>query len=271
VQVIEGRVEVATRDGGASFMVMPGDIGSVSATAPGRLNLQGRESRSINSSTPSAAVAAVTASLEDSADKTPDVDQARFDGAIVAPVGEGPVNLEAMSDGMVKGNSSMMAMVSMMAESSRDAKPTEPSTDRAPTTSTVTNNTTAVDVAPGAITPPETVEVPLPPVPVDVAQAGGKPAPASLPPVGVINAPPVDDVFVALPPTPAPVVVAALPPQEMSPVVIPANAGNGNNGGSGNAFGNAGGTGNGTGNSNGSNGNGNGNGNNGNRIGNSKN
>ena len=59
VQVTEGRVEVSTRDGGASYMVLPGDIGSVSARMPGRLNVQGRETRSIDSTVEQPAAAPV--------------------------------------------------------------------------------------------------------------------------------------------------------------------------------------------------------------------
>ena len=47
VQVIEGRVEVETRDGGARYLALPGDIGSVSGSALSRLNIQGRETRTI--------------------------------------------------------------------------------------------------------------------------------------------------------------------------------------------------------------------------------
>jgi hypothetical protein len=231
VQVIEGRVEVATRDGGASYMVLPGDIGSVSATAPGRLDVQGHEAKSITSPTPAAAEAAVTASVAESANPAGDV---QLSGAIDAAVGEGAVNLEAMSDGMVKGDSSMMAMVASTTQGAKQAE--------APTTApaTLAASTQMAPLTAEAETV-ETVEVPLPPV-EDTAQAGGKPAsaganpgPASLPPAGVIEIP-AEEVVIALPPTPAPAAAAVA-----APVVVAANApGNGNSGsgnsGNGNRF-----------------------------------
>ncbi|MEY2927206.1 MAG: hypothetical protein RL367_1683, partial [Pseudomonadota bacterium] len=49
VQVTEGRVEVATPDGKAMSMVMPGEVGLVSASDTMRLRVQGIESRVIDS------------------------------------------------------------------------------------------------------------------------------------------------------------------------------------------------------------------------------
>jgi hypothetical protein len=214
VQVIEGRVEVATRDGGASFMVLPGDIGSVSARAPATLNVQGRENRSISSPTPAAAAAAVTESVEADAPvaspATPEApaEQAQFSGSVEKPVTEGAVNLSAMSDGMVSGDSSMTAMAAMSSAPVREAQtqaaaPAQPAivepvlvaaADPAPTPLPVTN--TVIVVEPTA----------LPPAPVDTVDAlPPPPAPAvdpvSVPPVGDA----VDAVPAPLPPTPAPV------------------------------------------------------------------
>jgi hypothetical protein len=274
VQVIEGRVEVATRDGGASYMVLPGDIGSVSATAPGRLDVQGHEAKSITSPTPAAAEAAVTASVAESANPAGDV---QLSGAIDAAVGEGAVNLEAMSDGMVKGDSSMLAMVASTTQGAKQAE--------APTTApaTLAASTQMAPLTAEAETV-ETVEVPLPPV-EDTAQAGGKPAPAGPKPVILVSGPPVQAVIkpapAAVPPAgvieiPAEEVVVALPPTPApvaAPVVVAANApGNGNSGSGNNGNGNRfafGGNGN-NGNAFGNNGNGNGNGNNNNNNGNGR-
>ncbi len=172
VQVIEGRVEVATRDGGASYMVLPGDIGSVSANAPGRLSVQGHESKSINSPTPDAAAAAVTASVKEGAGPAGDV---QLSGAIEAPVGEGAVNLASMTDGMVKGDSSMMAMVAMTSEGSRE-----------PAAATTSGVALALNDPTPLTAEAETV--------------------AAVPPT------PAPETVEALPPTPAPETVEALPP-----------------------------------------------------------
>ncbi len=258
VQVIEGRVEVATRDGGASYMVLPGDIGSVSATAPGRLDVQGHEPKSIDSPTPAAAAAAVTASVAESPGPAGDV---QLSGTIEAPVGEGAVNLASMTDGMVKGDSSMMAMVAMMSESSREPEP-------------VAATTGSVAIAVNDPTPltadAETVPVPLPPVAETVGALPPTPV-AGGETVDVVAAPgskPVNATVTAMPPAPAaaPVIVVAT-------VTAPAAIGNGNgnngNGGPGNGngftFGNNGNSGrNGNNNSwNGNNGQGNNNGNSG--------
>jgi hypothetical protein len=235
VQVIEGRVEVATRDGGASYMVLPGDIGSVSAKVPGTLNLQGRENRSISTPTPAAAAAAVTASVEaDAPAPTP------LSTSIETPVTEGAVNLSAMSDGMVSGDSSMTAMASMSSAPAREAQsqaatPAQPAivepvlvaaADPTPVPLPVTN--TVVVVEPTALppTPAEAVEA-LPPTPapaVDPAPAppvGGvvDPVPTPLPPTPT----PVDDTVPApLPPTPAPAVDPAPTPLPPAPAVDPA-------------------------------------------------
>jgi hypothetical protein len=241
VQVIEGRVEVATRDGGASYMVLPGDIGSVSATAPGRLDVQGHKAKSITSPTPAAAEAAVTASVAESANPAGDV---QLSGAIDAAVGEGAVNLEAMSDGMVKGDSSMMAMVASTTQGAKQAE--------APTTApaTLAASTQMAPLTAEAETV-ETVEVPLPPV-EDTAQAGGKPAPAGPKPVILVSGPPVQAVIkpapAAVPPAgvieiPAEEVVVALPPTPApvaAPVVVANAPGNGNSGSGNSGSGNSG-------------------------------
>jgi hypothetical protein len=273
VQVIEGRVEVATRDGGASFMVLPGDIGSVSATAPGRLNVQGRETRSIESPTPEKAAAAVAASAEDN---TPVVEaqRVRFDGAIDAAIGEGSVRLDTMSDGMVKGDSALIAVVASTAQGAQqtEAPTTAPipavgSTDMAPPATDAETVLTALPPMPA----PEPAPVAVPPTASDLPPA---PLPDPGPEIIVIPSPPVAQTSPASPPpasqpSPPPVVAATPPAAVPSGNSGPGNSGNGNNG---NGNGNSGSGNNGNGNSgSGNNGNGNGNsgsGNNGNGNGN---
>jgi hypothetical protein len=236
VQVTEGRVEVATRDGGASFMVLPGDIGSVSANAPATLNVQGRENRSISSPTPAAAVAAVTASVEaeapvasPAAPEAP-AEQAQFSGSIDKPVTEGAVNLSAMSDGMVSGDSSMTAMAAMSSTGNQTVR-SEAAAPAAP--AVVDIAVTPAPVAVGGATPvggasPILTGVVADPVPVDTAPVVTvvDPAPAgpaiidppvvvTVDPAPVVPPPPAPPIIVgpsSLPPAPAPDPVEALPP-----------------------------------------------------------
>ena len=268
VQVVEGRVEVATRDGGASYMVLPGDIGSVSAGAPASLNVQGRETRTIQSTIPAAEapkVEPVAASLGDQAD-----DSAPVVTVIAQAVGEGPVRLDAVSDGMVKGDSSLLAMVAV---ATTPAPP--PALIEVPIVETVVDTVTALPPTPAVAAPtptpvvaptPGTVPAPAPvvtpavvvvaPTPAPVVTPTPAPAPAPAPVVtpAVVVAAPTPAPVVTPAPTPAPVVVASLPP---TPVPVAggsggSNSGSGsNNSGSGNA---------GPGNGNGNSGNGNGNG-----------
>ena len=195
VQVIEGKVEVATRDGGASYLVLPGDIGSVNGAAPGSLNVQGRETRTITSPTPAVAAAAVTASLADHAAAP---DQVQLSGVIETPVSEGSVNIEAMSDGMVTGDPAMVAMASMTKTASLDTQTTAP-------------------VEAAANPEPVTSVAVVAPLPAPVAVVAPAPAPAA--PVVVVAAPPAP-VIVAAPPAPAAPVVVAAPPAPAAPVVV---------------------------------------------------
>ena len=117
VQVLEGRVEVETRDGGARYLVLPGDIGSVAGTAPGRLNVQGRETRAIDSPTAGGSVAAPTAQIlqaepaaaaEPAATTDVHAEPASANapaGPVIAEtVSEPPVVLTAETGGMVSGS-----------------------------------------------------------------------------------------------------------------------------------------------------------------------
>ena len=57
VQVIEGAVEVATRDRGAHYLVLPGDIANVAATSMRTLSIDGKRSQTIQSTAPLAPAA----------------------------------------------------------------------------------------------------------------------------------------------------------------------------------------------------------------------
>jgi FecR protein len=108
VQVVEGRVEVQTRDGGARYLVLPGDIGSVSARALGRLNVQGRETHTIVSPGDGSQAAAPTAEILQ-ADPVAGAD-APAEPVIAQAISEPPVGLGVATDNMVTG-----ALVAMAA------------------------------------------------------------------------------------------------------------------------------------------------------------
>jgi uncharacterized membrane protein YgcG len=175
VQVIEGRVEVATNDGGARFLILPGDIGSVSAGALGKLNVQGRENRTIISPHDGAQSSAPTAELL----KADPVDAVALqsDTVIDKQVSEPPVKLASVTNGMVSGGLAQAVVVI-------PPPPPPPATVDLPE-------------APGDKTPVEIVIVALPPTP-----ATGVAGPGDV----VIQAPPpvVESILVALPPTPTP-------------------------------------------------------------------
>jgi FecR protein len=256
VQVVEGRVEVATRDGGASYMVLPGDIGSVSAGAPASLNVQGRETRTIQSTIPAAEapkVEPVAASLgEEAEDSQPAVT------VIAEAVGEGPVRLDAVSGGMVKGDSSLLAMVAVATTSAP-----QPAAVAETVVESVIDTVTALPPAPAVAAPtpapvatPGTMPAPAPavtpavvvastPAPVVTPAVVVTPIPGTMPtPAPVVTPAPLPPVVVAVAPTPAPVVPGSSPGSN--------NGSGSNNSGSGSNSG--------SGNGNGNNGNGNGNG-----------
>ena len=140
VQVTEGRVEVATPDGRAVSMVLPGEVGLVNARDTMRLTIQGLEKRNIDSPDRAAAGAGaeVKATETSSASEATNIDQnagseqssaagseARSTVAavetqvapptepvrITSPVGEGEVKLGALTGGLVQGDSSLIAGV----------------------------------------------------------------------------------------------------------------------------------------------------------------
>ena len=280
VQVVEGRVEVATRDGGASYLVLPGDIGSVTAARPGQLRVEGRESRTIESSaSPTAAAKPAPGTLFETDPAAP------ADIQLVTAVAEPPVTLASLTGNMVTGNSAIAAVTAPVQRQASAGPATEgqntpastpPAAAPVPVPAPVETATAAPPTPPptAAATPPAT------PAPVETAAASPVvAAPPVTPPapvvVAVVTPPATPPVVPAAPITPpAPVVVAVVTPPAIPPVVAPAippvvvavtvpatpataGGANGNgNGNNGNGNGNA----NGSGNGNGNNGNGNGNG-----------
>ena len=247
VQVVEGRVEVATRDRGAAFMVLPGDIGSVKASAPHELNVQGRENRVIASSVGAASapvIEPIAASLGDNAKG--DVSIGGPTGTIVAEtVSESPVRLSALTGGLVEGDTSMKGMLA-------SASPTKTvlvgaSADSpAPSEDVVTANvgptavppTTAAEVTPAVNMPALTADsapattvatAPVTPTPVTATPAPATTA-ANVPvtPTPVLQAP--EPVVVSTPP----VQTASVSPTATSDVPSASNNGNGNGNGNGN-------------------------------------
>ena len=185
VQVIEGRVEVETRDGGARYLVLPGDIGSVSAKALGRLNIQGRENRTIvspNEGRGPAVPTAPTAQLLQGDETAVAAAQPPADARITVAVSEPPVRLGAATDGMVSG--ALIAMVTA-----------------APQRSAVVTAVPVPDVAVALVGTPSgnSGSSATAGAPTDAASSSGNGGPAPTPPAAPPPAPtpPVD-------PTPAP-------------------------------------------------------------------
>ena len=292
VQVVEGRVEVATRDGGASYLVLPGDIGSVTAARPGQLRVEGRESRTIESSaSPTAAAKPAPGALFETDPAAP------ADIQLVTAVAEPPVTLASLTGNMVTGNSAIAAVTAPVQRQASAGPATEgqntpastpPAAAPVPVPAPVETATAAPPTPPptAAATPPatpapvETAAASPPATPAPVETAAASPvvaAPPVTPPapvvVAVVTPPATPPVVPAAPITPpAPVVVAVVTPPAIPPVfappippvvvavTVPATPAGGANG-NGNGNGNGGGDGsNGGGNGNGNNGNGNGNG-----------
>jgi len=115
VQVMEGAVEVATNDGGASRLVTPGMIGFVSAENQSQLVVDGltRETVEGGKQTPAPAPSPTPAPTDSPRDAAPAPISAPAGGAtdtiIAQPVTEGPVALSQLSGGLVSGDSSMNA------------------------------------------------------------------------------------------------------------------------------------------------------------------
>jgi hypothetical protein len=223
VQVVEGRVEVSTRDGGASYMVLPGDIASVNAGALSQLNVAGRENQVIMSEGPKANAPDMLPEPDDTmtGEMAAEAAETPMMTVIGTAVSEGPVSLEAMSGGMVKGDTAMTAMTAtMVSETGAAPKPSE-------------NSSAAAEVA--ETTPP----LPLPSTPVKVAINDGSGSPTALPPPTAANGAgssamvtetETDEVVISLPPTPNPssqpsadiqTVLVAPPPAQPAAVTPP--------------------------------------------------
>ncbi len=225
VQVVEGRVEVSTRDGGASYMVLPGDIGSVAAATPMQLRLDGRESRAIMSNGPSATATPIVPEPEESkpASAGPMPAEAAPATIISAAVSEGPVNLEMLSGGLMKGDTAMVAMATTMM-SDPTAAPASTQIPSVPAETVVES----VPPTPVALDPLPAEVVAMPPTPVSIAPVDTVVALPPVPSVAATNvsaaptqatlATPVD-VVVAVP---TPVDATAVGTPSVAPVITPA-------------------------------------------------
>jgi hypothetical protein len=195
VQVTEGRVQVSTTDGGASHLVIPGEIGLVRSGMPGRLSVKGDQNVDIDSPTPPPVTAPASPVANDMVQAGDEGSEpASGEKTVVAKIeeaiGEGAVDLGRMSDGMVTGNSTLVAMVTRSVPEQRPSMSDVP--DRAP------EPKPALEVVPT----PVVDQLPAAPVPDEVVD--------SLPPVEVTD--------VILPPAPA----------ELAEVEVPCNCGDEN-------------------------------------------
>jgi hypothetical protein len=121
VQVVEGAVEVATKDGGARELLHPGAIASVGASDLGALTIQGTTTRTIRSNSPvgapvgKASVVASAASITEVSDTAAVSSIAAPASAktSVASVEEASTDLSALSSGLVSGqNGTQIALAS---------------------------------------------------------------------------------------------------------------------------------------------------------------
>ena len=225
VQVVEGRVEVATRDGGAAFMVLPGDIGSVGIDAMRKLKVQGHENRIIESTVPATsapAIEPITASLGD--DSNVNGGKAATETSettlVVAPVSEGPVRLGGLTGGLVEGDSSLNGLVATVAQGS--------ATREIATASAASPTVEPSTPAPSQPQPAAEAVASAAPVPTEVAASAGTdaapPAPEAPAPVVVAIA--------EVPTTPAPPTANVPAPVASEPSNSGGNSGNAGSGGS---------------------------------------
>ncbi len=262
VQVTEGLVQVASLDGRASRFVSPGEIGMISASAPGRLSVLGTPNApsggaAVIGAAPVADAPSADTPAEPAAAPVSDVAEVR----IASPIGEGSVNLSAQTGGIVSGNSSLAqaaiaeavavetpaaaeplrpAEVSVaMAETPAPEAPApvlETSTNvlaeapsSPPTTPTTSEVTAQAPVEVAVVTAPSVEQTP-PPAEVAVAPTIEQAPPtvevAAAPPVEVAALPPVE--VAALPPveqaSPPVEVAVATPVEPLSPPVFVAEA-----------------------------------------------
>ncbi len=241
VQVTEGLVQVASLDGLASRFVSPGEIGMISASAPGQLSVLGTPNApsggaAVIGAAPVADAPTSETSTEPAAAPVSDVAEVR----IASPIGEGSVNLAAQTGGIVSGNSSLAQAA--IVEAVAVETPVVTNTSARAEVSVAVADTSAPEAAPPVLETPANLlaEAPsTPPTspavsdvvaqpPVEVAVATAPPVEQALPPVelpvevAVVTAPPVEQ---ALPPVELPVEVAVVtaPPveQALPPVELP--------------------------------------------------
>ncbi len=107
VQVTEGAVEVATLDGGARELLLPGDIGLVERGDPFSLGIRGRNTRSIESRNKPAGQTAPAAKAEPVtiAIAAPIITQAVPSAPAIKEVRVASVDLAGLTDGLIEGNS----------------------------------------------------------------------------------------------------------------------------------------------------------------------
>ncbi len=212
VQVTEGLVQVASLDGLASRFVSPGEIGMISASAPGQLSVLGTPNAPSGGAAVIGAAPAAPAPTADAPVETAAPVSEIAEVRIASPIGEGNVNLAAQTGGIVSGNSSLAqaAMIEAVAAAAPAATESVAATDLASVTPPVAPVAEAPVVeAPSAVVAEASPAQPLPPVVMEVA---------ATPPVevAVVEAPPVE-VAVAAPP------VAEVPPAVEAPVLVAVN------------------------------------------------
>ncbi len=241
VQVTEGLVQVASLDGLASRFVSPGEIGMISASAPGKLSVLGTPNApsggaAVIGAAPVADAPTSETSTEPAAAPVSDVAEVR----IASPIGEGSVNLAAQTGGIVSGNSSLAQAA--IVEAVAVETPVTTNTATRAEVSLAVAETSAPEAAPPVLETPTNLlaEAPASPPtptavaevvaqsPVEVAVAIAPPVEQTSPPVelpvevAVVTAPPVEQ---ALPPVELPVEVAVVtaPPveQALTPVELP--------------------------------------------------
>lgn len=127
LQVIDGAVEVATNDGGAHELVRPGTVAMVSATDRFRLSVQGQSSRAIDSPQRPAGGGASAPTAQKGPDRSSAVAAGADDiawsdvssGVIAAPIEAKPVDLGAVTGGMVSGASDGKLAAAVVAPAAR--------------------------------------------------------------------------------------------------------------------------------------------------------
>jgi hypothetical protein len=222
VQVTEGLVQVASLDGLASRFVSPGEIGMISASAPGQLSVLGtpgapKGGAAVIGVAPETPTHDAETVGEPAAAPVSEVAEVR----IASPIGEGNVNLAAQTGGIVSGNSSL-AQAAIL-EAVTVATPVAAEVP-ASTEVTIAALETPVPVTEAPLaepTPPVEQVSPPAEVPVEVAVAL---PPEPLPP-SVVEA--ESPTVPATPEAEAPVLVAvnnAPAPIESSPNAVPSPA-----------------------------------------------